>query len=54
MAGHVWRFICDRDCVDELLECVAHHADDDDSRLTWEEAEIIASKIVEQRDSNHD
>ncbi len=43
---HFWRFACAAGDSRELLETLANLADTEDSPLTWDDAELIASQIV--------
>lgn len=43
---HFWRFACAADDSREILETLADLADNEQSPLTWDDAELIASQIV--------
>ena len=43
---HFWRFACAADDSRDLLETLADLADTEESPLTWDDAELIASQIV--------
>ncbi|MEQ9206895.1 MAG: hypothetical protein RLN78_05985 [Phycisphaerales bacterium] len=43
---HFWRFACAAGDSRDLLETLADLADTEDSPLTWDDAELIASQIV--------
>ncbi|MGJ8636187.1 MAG: hypothetical protein ACSHX5_05045 [Phycisphaerales bacterium] len=43
---HFWRFACAAGDSRDLLEMLADLADAEDSPLTWDDAELIASQIV--------
>ena len=43
---HFWRFACAAGDSRELLETLADLADTEESPLTWDDAELIASQIV--------
>jgi len=43
---HFWRFACAAGDSRELLETLANLADNDQSPLSWDDAELIASQIV--------
>ncbi len=49
---HFWRFACDLNRTGDLLERLAHLADNEDSDLTWDDAETIASQVLAHRPSN--
>jgi len=43
---HFWRFACAAGDSRDLLETLADLADTEESPLTWDDAELIASQIV--------
>ena len=43
---HFWRFACAPGETGELLERLANMADDPNTALTWQDAELIASEVV--------
>lgn len=43
---HFWRFACAAGDSRDLLEMLADLADAEESPLTWDDAELIASQIV--------
>lgn len=49
---HFWRFACDLNQAGDLLERLAHLADNEDSDLSWDDAETIASQVLAHR--HHD
>jgi len=43
---HFWRFACSAGETGELLERLAHLADDGEHPLSWDDAEMIASELL--------
>ncbi len=46
---HFWRFACDLQRTGDLLERLAYLADNEESDLTWDDAESIASQVLAHR-----
>lgn len=50
---HFWRFACELPNTGDLLERLAVLADNEESDLTWDDAELIASQVLAHRHPDH-